>query len=94
MSGHRILKYFRRITHKKDAPEDKDPTKGKELPNLLGSYLAKVIPSSSWSISSCNAVVTTMLKQAKRSFTENCYTKLTPAQRYEIYRFSTLVSTL
>ena len=24
-----------------------------------------------------------MLKQAKRSFTKNCYTKLTPAQRCE-----------
>ena len=33
--------------HKKDAPEDKDPPEGKELPNLFGSYLSKVIPSSS-----------------------------------------------
>ena len=42
-----MLKYFRPITHKKDAPEDKDPPEGKELPNLFGSYISKVIPSSS-----------------------------------------------
>ena len=47
MSGHGILKYFRPITHKKDAPEDKDPTERKELPNVFGSYLSKAIPSSS-----------------------------------------------
>ena len=75
------------------APEDKDPPEGKELPNLFGSHKLKVIPLSS-SIASCNADVTRVLKQAKRSFTENCYTKLTPAQRCEIYKFSTLASTL
>ena len=94
MSGHGILKYFCPITHKMYAPEDKDPPEGKELPNLFGSYISKVIPSSSWSIASCNADVTRVLKQAKRSFTKNCYTKLTPAQRWEIYKLSTLVSTL
>ena len=73
MSGHGILKYFRPI--KKDPPEDK------ELPNPSGP-LSKVIPSSS--IASCNAEVTKVLKQAKRSVTKNCYMKLTPAQRYEI----------
>ena len=31
----------------KKAPEDKNPPEGKELPNLFGSYLSKVIPSSS-----------------------------------------------
>ena len=67
------------------APEDKDPPEVKELPNLFGLYILKVIPSSSWSIASCNADVTKMLKQAKHS-----YTKLTPAQRCEIYKFSTL----
>ena len=36
MSGHGILKYFHPITYKKDAPEDKDPSEGKELPNLFG----------------------------------------------------------
>ena len=41
-----------------------------------------------------NANITRVLKQAKRSFTKNCYTKLTPAQRYEIYKFSTFASTL
>ena len=30
MSCHGILKYFRPITHKKDAPKDKDPPEGKE----------------------------------------------------------------
>ena len=30
--GHGILEYFHPITHKKDAPEDKDPPEGKELP--------------------------------------------------------------
>ena len=34
MLGHGILKYFCLITYKKDAPEDKDPPEGKELPNL------------------------------------------------------------
>ena len=29
-----MLKYFRPITHKKDAPKDKDPPEGKELSNL------------------------------------------------------------
>ena len=75
MSGHGMLKYFRPITHKKDAPEDKDPPEGKELSNLSGPYLSKVIPrlppSSSLSIASYlyNADITRVLKQAKRSFT-------------------------
>ena len=44
MSGHGMLKYFRPITHKKEAPEDKDPPEGKELSNLSWPYLSKVIP--------------------------------------------------
>ena len=58
MSGHGMLKYFRPITHKKDAPEDKDPPEGKELSNLSWPYLSKVIlsmvipPSLSLSIAS------------------------------------------
>ena len=47
MSGHGMLKYFRPITHKKDAPEDKDPPEGKELSNLSWPYLSKVIPPAS-----------------------------------------------
>ena len=50
MSGQGMLKYFRPITYKKDAPEDKDPPEGKELSNLSGDsgpYLSKVIPPSS-----------------------------------------------
>ena len=43
MSGHGMLKYFHPNTHKKDAPEDKDPPEGKELSNLSGPYLSKVI---------------------------------------------------
>ena len=39
-----MLKYFRPITHKKDAPEDKDPSEGKELSILSWPYLSKVIP--------------------------------------------------
>ena len=35
-----MLKYFRPITHKKNAPEDKDPPQGKELSNLSGPYLS------------------------------------------------------
>ena len=42
-----MLKYFHPITHKKDAPEDKDLPEGKELSNLSGPYLSKVIPPSS-----------------------------------------------
>ena len=42
-----MLKYFRPITHKKDAPEDKDSPEGKELSNLSWPYLSKVIPPSS-----------------------------------------------
>ena len=45
MSGRGILKYFHPITHKMYTPEDKDPPQGKELPNLFGSYISKVIPS-------------------------------------------------
>ena len=63
------------MTHKKDAPEDKDPPEGKKLPNLSGPYLSKVIPLSSWSIASCNVDVakdvTMVLKQVKHSFTKN-----------------------
>ena len=44
---HGMLKYFCPITHKKDAPEDKDPPEGKELSNLSWPYLLKVIPPSS-----------------------------------------------
>ena len=44
MSGHGMLKYCRPITHKKNAPEDKDPPEGKELSNLSWPYLSKVIP--------------------------------------------------
>ena len=44
MSGRGMLKYFHPITHKKDAPEDKDPPEGKELSDLSGPYLSKVMP--------------------------------------------------
>ena len=37
-----MLKYFRPITHKKNAPEDKDSPEGKELSTLSGPYLSKV----------------------------------------------------
>ena len=47
MSGHGMLKYFHAITNNKNAPEDKDPPEGKELSNLAGPYLSKVIPTSS-----------------------------------------------
>ena len=73
--GHGMLKYFRPITHKKDAPEDKDPPEGKELSNLSWPYLSKVIPhrhryQSRLSIASYlyNVDITRVLKQAKRSF--------------------------
>ena len=70
-----MLKYFRTITHKKDAPEDKDPPEGL---GVIQSILAifqyrKLYPpaSSSLSIASYlyNADITRVLKQAKRSFT-------------------------
>ena len=48
---------------RKDAPEDKDSPEWNE------PCLSKVIPSSLWSIASCNADVSSVLKQAKRSFT-------------------------
>ena len=68
-----MLKYFRPITHKKDAPEDKDPPEGKELSNLSWPpYSLKVIPPSSLlSIASYlyNADITRVLKQTKCSFT-------------------------
>ena len=35
MSGHGMLKYFRPITHKKNAPEDKDPPEGKSYPTSI-----------------------------------------------------------
>ena len=65
MSGYGILKYFRPITHKKDAPEDKDPPEGKELPNLSGPYLSKVIPHHHCDQlpCSCNADVTRVLAE-------------------------------
>ena len=39
-SGHGMLKYFRPITHTKDAPEDKDPPEGKGLSNLSWPYFS------------------------------------------------------
>ena len=36
MSVHGILKCFRPITHKKDAPEDKDPPEERSGPIYLG----------------------------------------------------------
>ena len=44
MSGHKMLKYFRPITHKKDAPEDKDPPERKELSNLSWPHYQKLYP--------------------------------------------------
>ena len=46
MSGHAygILKYFHSITHNKDAPKDKDPPEGKELPNLSRPYIKGYTP--------------------------------------------------
>ena len=44
MSGHGIWKYFRPITHKKNAPEDKDSPEGKELSNLCGHIYRKLYP--------------------------------------------------
>ena len=35
MSGHGILKYLHLVTHKKDAPKDKDPPEGKKLPRSI-----------------------------------------------------------
>ena len=70
-----MLKYFHPITHKKDAPEDKDPPEGKELSNLSEPYLSKVIPPIviviNCYIAMYNADVTRprVLKQAKHSFT-------------------------
>ena len=60
-------------THKKDAPEDKDPPEGKELSNLSWPYIYRKLyphrhryqlPSYLY-----NADITRVLKQAKRSFT-------------------------
>ena len=84
MSGHRILKHFRPI--KKDPHVDKNPPEDKELPDPSG-LLSKVIPLSS--ITSFNAEVAKVMKQAKWPITKSGYTKLTPAQRYEIGRKGT-----
>ena len=65
-----VTLYFHPILDKKDPPEDK------ELPDPSGP-LSKVIPSSS--IARCNAEVTKVLKQVKRSVTKHHNTKLTPA---------------
>ena len=44
MLGHGMLKYFRPITHKKDAPEDKDPPEGTiYLGHIIESYTPIVI---------------------------------------------------
>ena len=67
--------YFCPILDKKDPPKDKELLDPSEP-------LLKVIPSPS--IANCHAEVTKVLKQAKWSATNNCYTKLTPAQIYEI----------
>ena len=81
-----MLKYFRPITHKKDAPKDKDPPEGKELSvqSILAIFIKSYTPAHRYryqllAIATCiyNADITRVLKQAKRSFTSNCYTKLT-----------------
>ena len=59
-----------------------DPPEDKELRDPSGP-LSKVIPSSS--IARCNAEVSKVMKEVKRSaVTRSSYMKLTPAQRYEI----------
>ena len=68
-----MLKYFRPITHRKDAPEDKDPPERKELSNLSWPYLSKLYPHRHryQLLATCiaNADITKVLKQAKCSFT-------------------------
>ena len=45
MLGHGILKYFCPITHKKDAPEDKDPPEGKQLSQSIWAiFIEKLYP--------------------------------------------------
>ena len=42
-----MLKYFRPVTHKKDAPEDKDPPEGKELStgqSILAIFIESYTP--------------------------------------------------
>ena len=60
MLGHEMLKYFHPITPKRDAPEDKDPPEGKELSNQSWSYLSKVIPPASSSLSIAIATCITL----------------------------------
>ena len=93
-SGHTILKYFRPITHKMYAPEDKDPPE-RSYPIYLGYIYRRLYHCHrDQLLAVLNADVTRVLIQAKRSFTKNCYTKLTLAKRCEIYKFSTLATTL
>ena len=44
-----MLKYFHPITHKKDAPENKDPPEGKKLSNLSAGaiFIESYIPIKS-----------------------------------------------
>ena len=75
MSGRGILKYFRPITHKMYASEDKDPPQGNELPNAiyLGHIYRKLYHRHrDQLIATCNTDVTRVLKQAKCSFIKNC----------------------
>ena len=75
MSRHGMLKYFRPISHKKNAPEDKDPPEGKKLSNLSGPkslFIEKLYPHrhrGQLLPVVYNADVTRVLKQAERSFT-------------------------
>ena len=40
-----MLKYFHPITHKKDAPEDKDPSEGKEfIQSIWAIFIESLYP--------------------------------------------------
>ena len=73
------------------APEDKDPPlKERSYPIFLGYIYQRLYQRHRDQLPAVlNADVTRVLKQTKRSFTKNCYTKLTSAQRCEIYKFLT-----
>ena len=76
MPGHGI---FCLITHKKDAPEGKDPTERIGATQCIWVVFIEgytIVIDRDQLTAVLNADVTTVLKQVKCSFTKNCYTKL------------------
>ena len=68
--------------------------KERSYPIYLGCIYRRLYHRHRDQLAAVTPDVNRVLKKAKRCFTKNCYMKLTPAQRCEIYKCSTFTNTL